>query len=280
MTHMKQMLPFVVGTLLVSAWLASLMPWPLAATVAAGALLMGTTVTWLLSGWVGPRAMGGRPLREIADVATSDALEQAAADYARRLGTRPPRLYVIWSPQANALAYGVGPSAAVVFTTGMIETLGVRELRAVLAHEIAHVHAGDTFVSCMATVAGGLLRLAAGLLSLATMVAIWGLRVAGGLLGAPHLVTWEGSLLQRLIDGAWLLCDRVVALVAAEVSRQAELKADRLGAQLAGRQAMLTALCRIEGLNAQVEPPGWLARMYATHPPVHDRIEALREVAA
>jgi heat shock protein HtpX len=162
----------------------------------------------------------------------------------------------------------------------MVDTLGVRELRAVLAHELGHLHAGDTFIFCMASVTDGLVRLVASLLSLAAMVALWGLRVAAGLLGAPGLATRAGSLLQRSIGLAWLLCDRVVALVAAGLSRQAELEADRLGAQLAGRQAMLTALCRIEGLNAQVEPAGWLARMYATHPPVHDRIEALREVAA
>lgn len=277
---MKRYLLLLTGTLFVSIWLRIVMPWPLAVAVSACGLVMGTSAVWVLAGWIGPWVMGGCPLRDAVDTATAEALEKAAAEYGRRLGMRAPRLYVIWSPQANALACGVGPSAAVAFTAGMIDTLGVRELRAVLAHELGHLHAGDTFIICVATVTGGLVRLAASTLSLAATVAFLVVRVAAGLLGTRDLVAKTGSCLQRSVSWAWLLCDRVVALVAACISRQAEFEADRLGAQLAGRQAMLTALCRIEGLNTQVQPPGWLARMYATHPPVRDRIEALREVAA
>lgn len=274
-----QGLPFLLGALLATAWTSLMLPVPLAALVAVIALGIASTALWLLSGLIGPRAMGGRPLQEVIDRATAEALEEAVRMYSRQLRIRPPRLFVAPSPAANAMAMGVGPTATVVVTEGMLAALGVRELRAVVGHELAHIKRGDTSIMATAIAMGGLMRLAVWALILISIVAVWGLHVVGLVAGTTRVAASVGAGLQWCCDRAWIVCDQVTALIAAGVSRQAEFAADRVGAHLAGRGAMLTALCRLEATNGRLMVGGWFSRDYATHPPMLDRVEALREVS-
>lgn len=252
------------------------MPAPLAAVATAATLGIVSSLLWLLAGLVGPRSMGGRPLREAIDVATAEALERAAVAYSRRLGIRPPRLYAAPSTAGNALALGVGPTAAIVLTEGMLAELPIRALRAVVAHELAHVKRGDTRTYATAIATGGWLRCLAWSLIGSSIVVMRVLHLAGRATGSTGWVDRVGAVLQAVCDRAWALCDQVTVHMAAGVSMAAEYQADRLGAHLAGRDAMVDALARLERLNGRVGVVGWLAWHYATHPPIRTREEALR----
>lgn len=250
------------------------MPGLLEVVMAVAALAMGLTGTWLLTGLTAPKAMGGRRLSDCVDAGTAEALERTVAEYARQLGMRAPRLYVIPSPAANALAFGVGPTAAVAITEGMVESLGVRELQAVLAHEMAHLRSGDSFAVCRALMISGTVNVVAAVVGVTIAAVLWVFRIITALFGARQLAKRADCAQRVLVDRTWFMCDRVVATVAG-MSSKVEFAADRLGAQLAGRQAMLAALCHIENLNAEVHMLGWLAQLYATHPAIADRVQAL-----
>lgn len=97
---------------------------------------------------------GARPLRE-RDAAAMHAI---ADGLSRRAGLSKPRLFRIPDPGVNAFSLGRnGREATIVLTDGFLATLNPREIRAVLAHELAHIKQGDTVVGTIAAgIASGL----------------------------------------------------------------------------------------------------------------------------
>jgi heat shock protein HtpX len=211
-------------------------------------------------------------------------LHAVVAELAQRAGIPKPRVFFIDDPHANAFATGRNPERAVVAVTrGIVELLDERELRGVLAHEIAHVANRDILV---ASVAAGL---ATAISHLANVIAFSGLFGGGREDEEGHPA---GGLLFALVApiGA--------TLVQLGISRSREYLADETGARLAGDPLALAGALEKLHAASQVVPSAatpataslfivnpfgavvsGLARLFSTHPPAEDRIRRLRELA-
>lgn len=226
------------------------------------------------------RMNGARELPQ----AEAPRLHAMVADLASRAGLPKPRLFFIDDPAANAFATGRNPERAVVAVTrGLLERLGERELRGVLAHEVAHVKNRDILV---ASVAAGI---ATAISSVANLLAFTGL--FGGSQdeeGSP-----AGGLLFMLVApiGA--------TLVQLGISRSREYLADETGARLTGDPMALARALEELHRSAEevpsaaapataslyiVNPFGGalagLGRLFSTHPPAEERIRRLEALAA
>jgi heat shock protein HtpX len=244
------------------------------------ALALGMNLfAWFFSDRLVLRMSGAREVSPIE----APGLHATVRELAARAGLPAPRVYVIDAPHANAFATGRDPAhAAVAVTRGLLDLLDERELRGVLAHELAHVRNRDVLV---ATVAAGL---ATAVSHLANVFAFTGL--FGGRDGEEQGSGGGGFL--------FLLVAPVAAtLVQLGISRSREYLADEEGARISGDPlALASALARLESAAEQIpaaaEPAtaslhvvnpfaglGGVAAMFSTHPPVAERIRRLREMA-
>ncbi len=197
-------------------------------------------------------------------------------ELAERAELPMPRVYIIDEAAPNAFATGRNPeNAAVAATTGLIEILSARELRGVMAHELAHVKHRDILISTIsATMAGAISALA----NFAMFF--------GGRDGNRNPVV--GILVA-------LLAPMAAMVIQMAISRAREYEADRGGAEISGDpQALASALDKIhryaQGIplqTAEAHPEtaqmmimnplsgGGLRGLFSTHPDTGERIERL-----
>ena len=200
-------------------------------------------------------------------------------------GMPMPKVYIINDPAPNAFATGRDPEHAVVAaTTGLLEIMTDSELEGVMAHEMGHVKNYDIRVSLI--VFG--LVIAIGLIAdIIFRMIFWGGRGRNSNIGGPAaLVVLAIGLV------AAILAPIVAGVVQAAVSRQREYLADATGALTTRHpEALASALEKLGAYGRPVartntsmshlwisDPnrPGFLARMFATHPPIPDRVARLR----
>lgn len=201
-------------------------------------------------------------------------------DLAARAGLPPPKVYVIDQDQPNAFATGRDPEhAAVAATRGLLQMLDRREIRGVMAHELAHVKHRDTLtMTVTATIAGAISALA--------NIALF----FGG--GRDRPMGLIGTIAMAI------LAPIAAALVQMAISRGREYEADRGGAEISGDpQALADALQKIEtyargvpNLDAERNPAtshmfiinplsGHGAdNLFSTHPATANRVAALMKM--
>jgi heat shock protein HtpX len=213
--------------------------------------------------------------------------------------TQRPKLYIVDDPAPNAFATGLSlADSHVAVTTGLVERLPRYELRAVLAHEVAHIVNDDIRTVTVAVATAGLVALLADVAIRATYFGGAGRRRSGGGRdqgGAQALLVVVAIL-------AAVLAPLAAQLIRFAVSRQREYLADATAAQLLrDPQSMVdalrrleedrTPLTRFESANAHLwfeEPndlegpgrPAHLARRFATHPTLQQRVERLAQLNA
>lgn len=224
--------------------------------------------------------------REISP-AEAPGLHRMVADLARRAEIPKPRVFLIAETQPNAFATGRNPERGVVaVTAGLLDLLDERELRGVLAHELAHIKNRDILVASIAAAFAAAITYLAHALSFASVLGAAQSDQEG------ESGTGAGGLLVAVV------APLAATLVQLGISRSREFLADETGARIAGDpMALGSALGKLqraaELIPAQAEPATAslfivnplaggesFARFFSTHPPVAERIRRLQQMAA
>lgn len=221
--------------------------------------------------------------REV-DVASSPYLYNMVAELSQRAQLPMPRVYIIDEAQPNAFATGRNPeNAAVAATTGIIQMLSARELRGVMAHELAHVKNRDILISTISATVSG---------------AISALAQFGMFFGGSR--DEEGRPTNPVVGIIVAILAPIAAmLIQMAISRTREFGADREGAAISGDpEALASALAKIDAYARGIPMPtaeahpetgqmmimnplsgGGLRGLFSTHPATEERIARLRELA-
>lgn len=224
------------------------------------------------------------------DVPEERTLTDIIEGLALAAGLPAPKVYVIDDPAPNAFATGRSPDKGVVaFTTGLLQKMNRQQVEAVAAHELSHIGNRDSLIGVVAAVLVGVIlvvcRVALRLLFFG------GGRRRGGSQGG-------GGAPIMLIGLAVLVLAPIFAmLLRFAISRRRESHADVNAVRLTRNpEAMISALEVLDGDRTSVdfahgfaahlwieEPndsePGWITKLFSTHPPIPDRIERLRAIA-
>jgi heat shock protein HtpX len=236
----------------------------------------GALISLAISKWSAKRMMGVEVIqqpstpREIWLVNTVQRLAQQA-------GIGMPEVGIFDSPEMNAFATGARRDAALVaVSTGLLNSMSQAEAEAVLGHEISHVANGD-----MVT-----LTLIQGVLN--TFV-IFLSRVIGYVVDRIILKNERGNGIAYMasIIVSQLVLGILASMIVMWFSRHREFRADAGGARLAGRGNMIGALERLLNRHSEVALPEKMAafgisggkgmvRLFMSHPPLEERIAALR----
>ncbi|HRD48581.1 MAG: protease HtpX [Candidatus Competibacter sp.] len=243
----------------------------------------GSLISLLMSKWVAKMSVGAQVIEQ-PRTQTERWLVETVRKQAQAAGIGMPDVALYDSPEPNAFATGANRNAALVaVSTGLLQQMTEDEVEAVLGHEISHVANGD-----MVT-----LSLIQGVLN--TFVIVLS-RVVGYLVdralssnnenrgpGVGYMLT---SFVMEMLFGV------LASLVVMWFSRYREFHADAGGARLAGRGKMIAALERLRQLHEPSQLPSQMAafgingglgeglrKLFMTHPPLEERIAALRRQA-
>lgn len=220
--------------------------------------------------------------REV-DETTAPQFYRMVADLAQRAQLPMPKVYLIEEDAPNAFATGRNPdNAAVAATTGILRVLSDRELRGVMAHELAHVKHRDILISTISATMAGAISM------LANFAMFFGGRDNEGRPANPI----AGLLVM-------LLAPLAASLIQMAISRAREFEADRGGAEISGDpQALASALQKIHNYargipfetternpataQMMIMNPlsgGGLRGMFSTHPSTEERVARLLAMA-
>ncbi len=237
----------------------------------------GALISLAISKWSAKRAMG---VRVIDSPSTSAEfwLVETVRKYAKEAGIDMPEVGIYEAPEINAFATGMRRNAALIaVSTGLIEQMTRAEAEAVIGHEVAHAANGD-----MVTLA-----LVQGVVN--TFV-IFLSRIIGHFVDRLVFKTERGNGPAYFVTMivAELILGILASMIVMWFSRQREFRADEGGAQLAGRQNMIAALERLKAAYTTPLPDkmaafgiaggigGGMKKLFMTHPPLDERIAALK----
>lgn len=244
----------------------------------------GSIVSLLISKWIAKKTTGAHVIGEPRNE-TERWLVQTVRRQADAAGIGMPEVAIYDAPEINAFATGANRNHALVaVSTGLLRAMQRDEAEAVLAHEVSHVANGDMVT--MALLQGVLNTF---VIVLSRLVG----RVVDGFLGGQRDDGNVGIGYYLSVFVLDLVFGVFASAIAMWFSRHREFRADAGGAQLAGRRKMIAALERLSAnhgistLPKQVQAFGisgavghGLRRLFLSHPPLEERIAALRNVAA
>ena len=240
----------------------------------------GSFISLLMSKWMAKRSMGVEVI-ENPRTAQERWLVETVRRLAEKVGIGMPEVGIFYSPEPNAFATGANKNAALVAVSqGLLQTMTADEVEAVLGHEIGHVANGDMVTQ---TLLQGVVN------TFVTFFAyLIGIFIDNLLRGnseenrGPGFGYYIGSSIAQVLLGF------LATMIVMWFSRWREFRADHAGAELAGRQKMITALRSLQRGHAVQDLPGEMAafgiaggmgdglkRLFLTHPPLEERIAAL-----
>jgi heat shock protein HtpX len=206
-------------------------------------------------------------------------------------GIPTPKIYIIEDPSANAFATGRNPKhASIAVTTGLLQRLNKTELEGVIAHEMSHVKNYDILVSTVVVVLVGFITI----LTDFFMRSLWwrGRDDREG----------NGSILMIIGIATAILAPILATLIQLAISRKREFLADASGALITRYpEGLVLALEKISSDRPMAHPQNatahmffaspfkadaggqqktpWFVKLFMTHPPIEDRIKALRQMS-
>ena len=238
----------------------------------------GALISLMISKWTAKRLTGAQVIknpRSAAEIWLVDTVKKQAA----MAGIGMPEVAIFDSAAPNAFATGMNRNKALVaVSSGLLRAMNKEEVEAVLGHEISHVANGDMIT----------LTLIQGVVN--TFVIFFS-RVAGHFVDRVILKNEKGHGLGFFLTTiiAQIIFGILASIIVLWFSRRREFSADAGGAKLAGMPAMISALEKLKASVAQPLPDqmsafgitgkskGGLAILFMSHPPLNDRIEALKK---
>ena len=237
----------------------------------------GATISLLMSKSMAKWSTGAQVINQPRN-ADEAWIVQTVQSFADKAGIQMPEV-AIYEGAPNAFATGAFKNSALVaVSTGLLQNMTHEEVEAVIGHEIAHVANGDMVTM---TLIQGVMNTFVVFLS----------RVIGSLVdgamrrdndnSGPGMGYFITTIVMDIVLGF------LAAIIVAWFSRQREYRADAGAAQMMGRkQPMINALARLGGMEPGALPKsmaamgiaGGLGALFSTHPPIEQRIEALRQL--
>jgi heat shock protein HtpX len=270
-------------------------PFPLGTVVA---LLIGSGQAW----WglrAGDKAVLAAASAQPVDLSTDDPKQRQLLNVVEEMkiasGLPMPKVYVIPDPDPNAFATGRDPyHASIAVTQGLLDKLNREELQGVIGHEMSHIRNLD--IRLMTTIAA--------LVGAVVLLSDWtmrSMRLGGGRGRSSKRGGGGGMILLALWIVAVILAPVIAQLLAMTVSREREYLADATGAELTRNPAGLASalkkiemehaptsaikrgtahLCIADPLGRKMDlREGFVADLFATHPPMPRRISKLMQMA-
>ncbi len=238
----------------------------------------GSIISLFMSKWSAKRMVGARVITDTTDP-TERWLVDTVRRQAGRAGIGMPEVAVYDAPDVNAFATGWNRNAALVaVSSGLLRNMSRDEIEAVLAHEVSHIANGD-----MVTLA-----LIQGVVNTFVIffAKLFGILVDRVLLkNDGRNGRGPGAFVAEIV--AQVVLGVLASIIVRWFSRQREFRADAGGASLAGRDKMIAALEKLKVNHEQSALPekmaasgisggGGFSRLFMTHPPLDERIAALR----
>jgi heat shock protein HtpX len=252
--------------------------------IALGVAVLMNGVSYFFSDKIALASSGAQPVSREQLPRLYAVMERLAA----KANLPVPKLYVIPEAAPNAFATGRNPKhASVAVTQGLLELMNDDELEGVIAHELSHVRNYDILTSSIAaTIAGAITYLA--------HVARWGMMFGG--YGRDRDNDRGGGGIAALL--MIFLAPLAAFLLQLFLSRTREFSADETGARMVGQPyGLMNALEKLGAYNQRIPTTslspstaalcivkpffgsGILSSLFSTHPPLEDRIAALREMS-
>ena len=238
--------------------------------------MTGSFISLVMSKWMAKRSMGVYVIEQPQNQ-TERWLIEVVTRQAQRLGIGMPEVGIFNTPEPNAFATGMSKNSALVaVSAGLLQNMSEDEVEAVIGHEMTHVANGDmvtmtliqgvvnTFVYFFATVIGHVVDRT-----------VFGTERGRG--PAYYIVQIAAQIVLGIL----------ASMLVMWFSRYSEFKADAGGANLAGREKMISALRALQRAHEAPQLPDQLAafgisgggsmmRLFMSHPPLEERIAALQ----
>lgn len=245
-----------------------------------GMAIVTNAFAYFFSDKIALYSSGAQPVSREQLPRLHDVMERLAA----KANLPVPKLYVIPEEAPNAFATGRNPRhASVAVTEGLLRIMNDDELEGVIAHELSHVRNYDILISSIAATLAGAI----------TWLAHMGFWFGGG--GDRDDRDRGGGILTILLV---VLAPLAAMLLQLGLSRQREYSADETGARMAGNPyGLISALQKLGAYNKRIPTTtispatsalcivkpffgsGTFGSLFSTHPPLEDRIAALRELS-